>query len=115
MRRVYTNGNQAIAEAALTAGLKFYAGYPITPSSEIMEYLAEKLPKYGGLMIQFEDEIASINAALGASWAGAKSMTATSGPGFSLMVEGISLGVITETPVVIVYVMRAGPATGVPT
>jgi len=115
MKRVFTHGNRAIAEAALTAGLKFYAGYPITPTSDIMEYLAEELPKYGGVMIQFEDEIASINAAIGASWAGAKSMTATSGPGFSLMAEGLGLAVITETPLVIVYVMRAGPSTGIPT
>lgn len=115
MRRVYARGNEAIAEAAITAGLKFYAGYPITPTSDIMEYLAERLPDRGGLMVQFEDEIASINAAIGASWAGAKSMTATSGPGFSLMVEGIGFAVITETPLVIAYVMRAGPSTGIPT
>jgi len=115
LRRVYARGNEAIAEAAITAGLKFYAGYPITPTSDIMEYLAERLPDRGGLMVQFEDEIASINAAIGASWAGAKSMTATSGPGFSLMVEGIGFAVITETPLVIAYVMRAGPSTGIPT
>jgi len=115
LKRVFTRGNIAIAEAALTAGLKFYAGYPITPSSDIMEYLAEKLPERGGVFIQFEDEIASINAVIGASWAGAKAMTATSGPGFSLMVEGLGLAVITETPIVVVHVMRAGPSTGVPT
>ncbi len=115
MKRVYTHGNEAIAEGALTAGLKFYAGYPITPTSDIMEYLARKLPEHGGVLMQFEDELASINAAIGASWAGAKSMTATSGPGFSLMAEGIGLAIITEAPVVIVYVMRAGPSTGVPT
>ncbi len=115
MKRVYTHGNEAIAEGALTAGLRFYAGYPITPTSDIMEYLARKLPEHGGVLMQFEDELASINAAIGASWAGAKSMTATSGPGFSLMVEGLGLGIITETPVVIAYVMRAGPSTGVPT
>ncbi|MET1160136.1 MAG: 2-oxoacid:acceptor oxidoreductase subunit alpha [Thermoprotei archaeon] len=115
MRRVYGRGNEAIAEAAIVAGLKFYAGYPITPTSDIMEYLAKKLPEHGGVMMQFEDELASINAAIGASWAGAKSMTATSGPGFSLMVEGLGLAIITETPVVIAYVMRAGPSTGIPT
>jgi len=115
VKRVYTHGNRAIAEAALVAGLKFYAGYPITPTSDIMEYLAEKLPEYGGVMMQFEDELASINAIVGASWAGAKAMTATSGPGFSLMAEGLGLAVITETPIVIAYVMRAGPSTGVPT
>jgi 2-oxoglutarate ferredoxin oxidoreductase subunit alpha len=115
MKRTFASGNMAIAEGAIAAGLKFYAGYPITPSSEIMEYLAEKLPRYGGIVMQFEDEIASINAAIGASWAGAKSMTATSGPGFSLMAEALGLAVITETPVVVVNVMRAGPSTGVPT
>ncbi len=115
MRKTFTSGNIAIAEGAITAGLKFYAGYPITPSSEIMEYLAEKLPKLGGVVIQMEDEIASINATIGASWTGVKSMTATSGPGFSLMAEAIGLAVITETPLVIVNVMRAGPSTGVPT
>ncbi|MEM1555722.1 MAG: 2-oxoacid:acceptor oxidoreductase subunit alpha, partial [Desulfurococcaceae archaeon] len=115
MKRVFMRGNVAIAEASLVAGLKFYAGYPITPTSDIMEYLHLKLPRYGGLAVQFEDEIASINAVIGASWAGAKSMTATSGPGFSLMLEGLSLAHITETPIVVVYVMRTGPATGVPT
>lgn len=105
----------AVAEGAITAGLKFYAGYPITPSSEIMEYLAERLPKLGGVVVQFEDEIASINAAIGASWAGAKAMTATSGPGLSLMAEAIGFAVASETPVVVVDVMRAGPSTGVPT
>ncbi|MEM2756988.1 MAG: 2-oxoacid:acceptor oxidoreductase subunit alpha [Sulfolobales archaeon] len=99
----------------MTAGLKFYAGYPITPSSEIFEYLAMKLPKNGGIVIQFEDEIASINAVIGASWGGAKAMTATSGPGFSLMVEGLSLAIMTETPLVVAYVMRAGPSTGIAT
>jgi len=115
LKRVFIRGNVAIAEASLVAGLKFYAGYPITPTSDIMEYLHLKLPRYGGLAVQFEDEIASINAIIGASWAGAKSMTATSGPGFSLMLEGLSLAHITETPIVVVYVMRTGPATGVPT
>ncbi|MCS7108587.1 MAG: 2-oxoacid:acceptor oxidoreductase subunit alpha [Sulfolobales archaeon] len=99
----------------MTAGLKFYAGYPITPSSEIFEYLAMKLPERGGTVIQFEDEIASINAVIGASWGGVKAMTATSGPGFSLMVEGLSLAIMTETPLVIAYVMRAGPSTGIAT
>lgn len=115
MKKTFTSGNIAVAEGAITAGLKFYAGYPITPSSEIMEYLAEKLPRLGGVVIQMEDEIASINAIIGASWAGVKSMTATSGPGFSLMAEAIGLAVITETPIVVVNVMRAGPSTGVPT
>jgi len=115
VRKTFTSGNMAVAEGALTAGLKFYAGYPITPSSEIMEYLAEKLPQHGGVVIQMEDEIGSINAIIGASWAGFKAMTATSGPGFSLMAEAMGLAVITETPIVVVNVMRAGPSTGVPT
>lgn len=115
MRKTFASGNIAIAEGAMTAGLKFYAGYPITPSSEIMEYLAEKLPRKGGVVIQMEDEIGSINAIIGASWAGVKAMTATSGPGFSLMAEALGLAVITETPIVVVDVMRAGPSTGVPT
>ncbi|MEM0038373.1 MAG: 2-oxoacid:acceptor oxidoreductase subunit alpha [Zestosphaera sp.] len=115
MRRVFISGNTAIAEGAIAAGMRFYAGYPITPASDIMEYLAEKLPEVGGVMMQFEDEIASINAVVGASWAGVKSMTATSGPGFSLMVEALGLAIITETPLVVVNVMRAGPSTGVPT
>jgi 2-oxoglutarate ferredoxin oxidoreductase subunit alpha len=115
VRKVFASGNIAVAEAAMTAGLKFYAGYPITPSSDLMEYLAEELPRRGGVVIQMEDEIASINAIIGASNAGVKSMTATSGPGLSLMAEGIGLAVITETPIVIAHVMRAGPSTGVPT
>lgn len=115
MMKSFISGNIAIAEGAITAGMRFYAGYPITPASEIMEYLAEKLPRIGGIAMQFEDEIASINAVIGASWAGVKSMTATSGPGFSLMLEALGLAVITETPVVVVDVMRAGPSTGVPT
>ncbi|MEM1801426.1 MAG: 2-oxoacid:acceptor oxidoreductase subunit alpha, partial [Desulfurococcaceae archaeon] len=113
MLKTFTSGNIAIAEGAMTAGLKFFAGYPITPSSEIMEYLAEKLPRKGGVVVQMEDEIASINAAIGASWTGAKAMTATSGPGFSLMAETIGLAIMTETPLVVVNVMRAGPSTGV--
>jgi len=115
MRIDYISGNRAIAEAAIASGLKFFAGYPITPSSDIFEYLAEELPKRGGYVIQFEDELASIYAVIGASWTCSKAMTATSGPGFSLMVEGISIAVMTETPLVIAYIMRAGPATGVPT
>jgi 2-oxoglutarate ferredoxin oxidoreductase subunit alpha len=115
MKVEYLTGNYAIAEGAMTAGLKFYAGYPITPSSEIFEYLAKELPKVGGIVVQFEDEIASINAVIGASWAGVKAMTATSGPGFSLMLEGLSLAIMTETPLVIAYVMRTGPSTGIAT
>ena len=108
----YLSGNEAIAEGALRAGCRFYAGYPITPSSEIMERMAQSLEKTGGVFIQMEDEIGSICAVLGASWAGAKAMTATSGPGFSLMQEAIGYGAFTETPCVVVDIQRAGPATG---
>ena len=105
-------GNHAAAEGALAAGCTFYAGYPITPSSEIMERLAVELPGAGGTFIQMEDELASISALVGAAWAGAKSMTATSGPGLSLMMEGLGYAAITETPCVIIDIQRAGPATG---
>jgi 2-oxoglutarate ferredoxin oxidoreductase subunit alpha len=115
MKIEYTTGNAAIAEGAIASGLKFFSGYPITPTSDLFEYLAIRLPKVGGIAMQFEDEIGSICAAIGASWGGAKAMTATSGPGFSLMLEGISFAIMTETPLVIVNVMRAGPSTGVPT
>jgi 2-oxoglutarate ferredoxin oxidoreductase subunit alpha len=108
-------GNEACAEAALAAGMRFFAGYPITPSSEIAEVLARRLPKAGGVFIQMEDEIASIAAIIGASLAGHKVMTATSGPGFSLMQENIGYAAMTEVPVVIVNVQRGGPSTGLPT
>ncbi|MFA5576061.1 MAG: 2-oxoacid:acceptor oxidoreductase subunit alpha [Tissierellaceae bacterium] len=108
-------GNEACVDAAIVAGMKFYAGYPITPSTEIAELSAEKLPRIGGRFIQMEDEIAGISAIIGASIAGTKSMTATSGPGFSLKQEGIGYAVITETPCVIVNVQRGGPSTGLPT
>lgn len=111
----FMSGNQACAEGAIAAGCRFYGGYPITPSSEIAEYMSRRLPQEGGHYLQMEDEIGSIAAVLGASNAGVKSMTATSGPGFSLMMENIGLGVITETPCVIVNVQRAGPSTGIPT
>ncbi len=111
----YIPANIAVAEGAMAAGLNFFAGYPITPASDLFEYLAERLPGRGGVVVQFEDEIGSINAVIGAAWAGAKAMTATSGPGFSLMVEGLGLAIMTETPLVLVDVMRAGPSTGVPT
>lgn len=110
--RVLISGNIACAKGALKAGCRFYAGYPITPSSEIMEYMARELPKHGGIFLQVEDEIAAINAIIGASWGGLKSMTATSGPGFSLMQEGLGYAVMSETPLVVVDVMRVGPATG---
>jgi 2-oxoglutarate ferredoxin oxidoreductase subunit alpha len=109
---LFWQGNEACAEAAIVAGCRFFAGYPITPASEIAEHLAKKLPKVDGIAIQMEDELASIGAAVGASWAGAKPMTATSGPGFSLMQETIGYAFMTETPCVIVDVQRLGPSTG---
>ena len=108
-------GDEACAEGALAAGCKFFAGYPITPATEISEVMARKLPRAGGFYIQMEDELASMAAVLGASWGGLKSMTATSGPGFSLMMENIGLGIAMETPCVVVNVQRAGPSTGLPT
>ncbi|MEO0072160.1 MAG: 2-oxoacid:acceptor oxidoreductase subunit alpha, partial [candidate division WOR-3 bacterium] len=111
-RKYFMQGNIACAEGALAAGCRYYAGYPITPSSEIMEHLSKRLPEVGGVFMQMEDEIASICSMIGAAWTGAKVMTATSGPGFSLMLEGIGYAVMTETPCVIVDVQRAGPATG---
>ncbi len=108
-------GNEACIEAALMAGMKFYAGYPITPSTELAELSAYKLPFIGGKFIQMEDEIAGIAAAIGGSLAGLKSMTATSGPGFSLKQENIGYAMIAEIPLVIVNVQRGGPSTGLPT
>jgi 2-oxoglutarate ferredoxin oxidoreductase subunit alpha len=108
----FWQGNQACAEAAIAAGCRFFAGYPITPASEIAEIMSLKLPKIGGTYIQMEDEIAAISAIIGAAWGGAMSMTATSGPGFSLMQENIGYAVMTETPCVIVDVQRGGPSTG---
>lgn len=108
-------GDHACAEGALAAGLDFFAGYPITPSTEIMEHLAERLPTVGGTFVQMEDEIGSVAAIVGASAAGARAMTATSGPGFSLMMENIGLAAMMEVPIVIVDVQRASPSTGLPT
>ena len=108
-------GNWAAARGALAAGCRFFAGYPITPSSEIAEIMARELPRRGGKFILMEDEIASIAAVIGASIGGLKAMTATSGPGFSLMQENIGYAAVTEVPCVIVNVMRAGPSTGLPT
>jgi 2-oxoglutarate ferredoxin oxidoreductase subunit alpha len=108
-------GDHAIAEGALAAGVSFFAGYPITPSTEVAELMAERLPEVGGLYVQMEDELASIAAVLGAAWTGAKAMTATSGPGFSLMLENLGLGIITETPALLCNVQRGGPSTGLPT
>jgi 2-oxoglutarate ferredoxin oxidoreductase subunit alpha len=108
-------GNEAIALGAVAAGCRFYAGYPITPSTEVAEVLSRELPKVGGKFIQMEDEIASMAAIIGASVGGLKSMTATSGPGFSLMQENIGYAAMTEIPCVVVDVQRLGPSTGQPT
>jgi 2-oxoglutarate ferredoxin oxidoreductase subunit alpha len=112
---VLLQGNEAVVEGALRAGCRFFAGYPITPATEISEALSVRLPALGGTFIQMEDEIASIGSVIGASLAGAKSMTATSGPGFSLMQENIGFAVMAEVPCVVVNVMRGGPSTGLPT
>ena len=114
-RKVLLQGNEAIVQGALAAGCRFFAGYPITPASEISEILSVQLPLAGGTFIQMEDEIASMGAIIGASLAGVKSMTATSGPGFSLIQENLGYACITEVPCVIVNVMRGGPSTGLPT
>jgi 2-oxoglutarate ferredoxin oxidoreductase subunit alpha len=108
----FWSGNEACAEAAIVAGCRFFAGYPISPANEIPERLSELLPLVDGIFMQMEDEIASIGAVMGASWGGKKAMTATSGPGFSLMQETIGWGFMTETPCVIVDVQRVGPGTG---
>jgi len=108
-------GNEACAEAAIVAGMRFFAGYPITPSSEIAEVLSFRLPQEGGVFIQMEDELGSMAAIIGASLAGTKSMTATSGPGFSLMQENIGYASMAEVPCVVVNVQRGGPSTGLPT
>jgi len=111
----FMNGDAACAEGGLACGCRFFAGYPITPATEVAERMARRLPEVGGVYIQMEDEIASMNAVLGAAWGGALAMTATSGPGFSLMMENIGLGLMTETPCVVVNVQRGGPSTGLPT
>jgi len=119
-RRVLTgehflSGDHACAEGGMAAGCMFFGGYPITPSTEIAERMSERLPEVGGIFIQMEDELASMNSILGASWAGWKSMTCTSGPGFSLMMENLGLGIVLETPTVLVNIQRGGPSTGLPT
>ena len=111
----FLDGDQACSEGALAAGANFAAGYPITPSTEVVERFAARIPTVGGIFIQLEDELASSIAILGAAWGGAKSFTVTSGPGFSLMMEHIGLAAMTETPCVIVDVQRGGPSTGLPT
>lgn len=111
----FWTGNKACVEGAIAGGCRFYAGYPITPSNEIAEAMSARLPQVGGIYIQMEDEIGSMAAIIGAAWGGAKAMTATSGPGFSLMQENIGLAAMTETPCVVVNVQRGGPSTGLPT
>jgi 2-oxoglutarate ferredoxin oxidoreductase subunit alpha len=111
----FMSGDEACAEGAISAGCRFFAGYPITPATEIAERMSDRLPEVGGTYIQMEDELASMAAVLGASWGGARAMTATSGPGFSLMMENIGLGVMMETPCVVANVQRASPSTGLPT
>jgi len=111
-RTAFVMGDEAAALGALYAGCDFFGGYPITPASEVAEVMALELPKVGGYYVQFEDEMASISAVVGAAWAGGRSMTATSGPGFSLMQETVGYAVMTETPCVIVDVQRSGPSTG---
>jgi len=113
--RHFMQGDIACAEGAIAAGCRFFAGYPITPATEIAERMARRLPEVGGGYVQMEDELGSMAAVIGASYAGVKSMTATSGPGFSLMQENIGLAVMTETPCVVINVMRGGPSTGQPT
>jgi 2-oxoglutarate/2-oxoacid ferredoxin oxidoreductase subunit alpha len=108
-------GNEAMVEGAIAAGCRFFAGYPITPASEVAELMSKRLPDVGGTFMQMEDEIASICAVMGAVWGGAKACTASSGPGISLMQEGVGWGAVTETPCVIMNVMRGGPSTGQPT
>ncbi len=111
----FINGDEACAEGAIAAGCKFFGGYPITPATEVAEQMSIRLPHVGGTYIQMEDEIAAMTSILGAAWTGVKTMTATSGPGFSLMMETMGLAVVTETPCVVVNVQRAGPSTGLPT
>ncbi len=114
-RTLLLQGNEACAMGAIYAGCRFFGGYPITPSTEIAEHFARKLPTVGGVFIQMEDEIASISSIIGSSLAGVKAMTATSGPGFSLMQENLGLATVLETPIVIVNIMRSGASTGHPT
>ena len=114
-KRVLMQGNEACVEGAIAAGMRFYAGYPITPSTEIAEVSALRLPQVGGKFIQMEDELASIACAIGASATGLKAMTATSGPGFSLKQENLGYACLAEIPLVVVDVQRSGPSTGLPT
>ena len=115
VEEMFIQGNEACAKGAIAAGCRFFAGYPITPSPEIAETLAREIPKVGGSFVQMEDEIASMGAIIGASWGGTKSMTATSGPGLSLMQENIGYAFLTETPLVIADIQRGSPSTAQPT
>ena len=115
VERRLIQGDEACAQGAIAAGCRFFGGYPISPSSEIAEYMARELPRHGGVFIQMEDELSSLGSVLGASLAGAKSMTATSGPGFTLMQEHLGYATLAEIPCVVVDVMRLGPSTGLPT
>ena len=115
VERRLIQGNEACAQGAIAAGCQFFGGYPISPSSEIAEYMARELPKLGGVFIQMEDELASLGSVLGASLAGVKAMTATSGPGFTLMQEHLGYATLAEIPCVVADVMRLGPSTGLPT
>ena len=111
----FMHGDHACAEGAIAAGCGFFGGYPITPSTEVAEHLARRLPEVGGVFIQMEDELGSMAAIIGASAAGRRSMTATSGPGLSLMMENLGLAVMLEIPCVVVDVQRGSPSTGLPT
>jgi len=111
----YLDGDHACSEGAIAVGCRFFAGYPITPSTEIAERVARRFPRVGGVFLQMEDEMAAMAAVLGAVWGGAKAMTCTSGPGFSLMMENLGLGIMMEAPCVLVNVQRGGPSTGLPT
>src|SRR5690606_18374449 len=114
-RRYLMTGDEAAAFGALVAGCRLVAAYPITPASEIMHWMVKKLPQYGGVVVQAEDEIAAISTVIGAGYAGVRAMTSTSGPGFSLMQGAIGYAGMIEAPCVIVNVQRAGPSTGMPT
>ena len=114
-REVIASGNDLVAMAAVDAGCRFFGGYPITPSSEIMHTISDLLPKVGGVAIQMEDEIGGVAAAVGAAMSGVRALTATSGPGMSLKAENLGLAQMAEVPVVVVDVMRGGPSTGLPT
>ena len=113
--KIFTMGNDAMTQGALAAGARFFAGYPITPSSEVAELSSQRLPAVGGIFVQMEDELGSIAAVIGASAAGKKAYTATSGPGFSLMQENLGVAVMGEVPCVIINVQRSGPSTGLAT